>query len=186
MVMSAGDSAARRGLTACFRENQALVHGVVFDRCGDPVMAEEITAQTFEAAARQFARGRGGEVTPSWLTVVAKRRLVDHWRHVAATSRAVERLAGAQPRWHEPCPASDDSDISLALESLPARQRTVLVLRYFDDWGLDEIADGLGISYRAVESLLARARRSFAAALDRRPISALDDDGSNPWSRRTR
>ncbi len=142
-----------------------MVHGVAYDRCGDASLAEEITAQTFEAAARQYARGRSGEVTAGWLTVVAKRRLVDHWRHTAARSRAVERLAGAHRQQIEPDPVGIDSDVSAALDSLPARQRTVLTLRYLDDWGLDEIADGIGISYRAVESLLARARRSFAAAL---------------------
>lgn len=164
--MNVRDHAARSGLSACFREHSALVHGVVYDRCGDPVLAEEITAQTFEAAARHFARGHGGEVTAAWLTVVARRRLVDHWRHLAARTRAVGRLEGAHQQHDETPGLGCDDDVTAALESLPARQRTVLTLRYLDDWGLDEIADGLGISYRAVESLLARARRSFAAAFD--------------------
>ncbi len=142
-----------------------MVHGVAYARCGDASLAEEITAQTFETAARLFAQGRGSEVTPGWLTVVAKRRLIDHWRHLAARSRAAERLAGARPSPVEQSSTVLDSDVSAALESLPARQRTVLTLRYLDDWGLNEIADGLGISYRATESLLARARRSFASAL---------------------
>ena len=164
--MSARDHVARLGLSACFCEHHALVNGVVYDRCGDPVLAEEITAQTFEAAARQFAHGCGSEVTPAWLTVVAKRRLVDHWRHLAARSRAVERLAGTQPSCDEPSRVGPDDDVTEALEALPTRQRTVLTLRYLDDWGIDEIAERLGISYRTVESLLARARRSFAAAID--------------------
>lgn len=178
--MSARDHVARSGLSACFCEHHGLVHGVVYDRCGDPVLAEEITAQTFEAAAHQFARGRGAEVTPAWLTVVAKRRLVDHWRHMAARSRAVDRIAGSRQQCFDPPASNPDDDVTAALDSLPTRQRTVLTLRYLDDWGLDEIADGLGISYRAVESLLARARRSFAAAID---AGTTDNDG---WSRRTR
>lgn len=178
--MNVRDHAARRGLSACFREHHGLVHGVVYDRCGDPALAEEITAQTFEAAARQFACGHGGEVTPAWLTVVAKRRLVDHWRHLAARARAVARLDGAHRQRDEPSEFSRDDDVTAALESLPTRQRTVLTLRYLDDWGLDEIAGGLGISYRAVESLLARARRSFAAAFE----ATTTDNGD--WLRRSR
>lgn len=184
MVMSTADLVARRALAACFRDHQALVNGVVFDRCGDSVVSEEITAQTFEAAARHFASGRGGEVSAAWLTVVAKRRLIDYWRHRAARSRAVERLAGAQPGWHDPPRVDVDSEVSVALASLPARQRTVLTLRYVDDWGLDEIAGGLGISYRATESLLARARRSFAAAYDE--TEPCRGDGSANWARRSR
>lgn len=163
--MNVRDHAARRGLSTCFRDHHALVNGVVYDRCGDPALAEEITAQTFEAAARHFASGRGSDVTAAWLTVVAKRRLVDHWRHLAARSRAVDRLRGTPQQSDEPT-ALDHDDVTAALESLPARQRTVLTLRYLDDWGLDEISEGLGISYSAVESLLARARRSFAAAFE--------------------
>ena len=178
--MSTRDHVARSGLSACFREHHGLVHGVVYDRCGDSVLAEEITAQTFEAAAHQFARGHGADVSPAWLTVVAKRRLVDHWRHMAARARAVDRIAGSRQLCFDPPASNPDDDVTAALESLPTRQRTVLTLRYLDDWGLDEIADGLGISYRAVESLLARARRSFAAAID---AGTTDNDG---WSRRTR
>ena len=164
--MRARDHVARSGLSACFREHHGLVHGVVYDRCGDPVLAEEITAQTFEAAAHQFARGRGAEVTPAWLTVVAKRRLVDHWRHMAARTRAVDRLAGSQQRCVDPSTSNPDDDVTAALESLPTRQRTVLTLRYLDDWGLDEIADGFGFLPSSRES--ARSRPTFVCRCDRR------------------
>ncbi len=183
MFMSAAEGPARRGLATCFRDNQSLVHGVVLDRCGDTAVAEEITAQTFEAAARRFARGRGREVTAAWLVVVAKRRLVDHWRTLDAARRAVERLAVVESSRPATAPSGVDSDITAALDALPPRQRTVLTLRYLDDWGVDEIAEGLGISYRATESLLARARRSFAAAVDA-PSHGSERSGSR--ERRTR
>ena len=61
-----------------------------------------------------------------------------------------------------------DHDIEEALGSLPTSQRSVVVLRYLDDWSVSEIAEGLDITYRAVESLLARARRSLRAALEER------------------
>lgn len=62
--------------------------------------------------------------------------------------------------------AHDSDELAAALDALPPRQRTVLTLRYVDDWSVGQIADGLAISYLAAESLLARARRSFTAALD--------------------
>ena len=55
--------------------------------------------------------------------------------------------------------------ISAALDSLPHRQRTVLTLRHVDGWSVGEIAEGLGITYLAAESLLSRSRRAFASAL---------------------
>ena len=157
----------QQGLIRLFEERSAGVHGLVLARCGDPSLAEEITAQTFESAARQFARGKGDDVTTGWLTTVALRRLVDHWRRSGRQRRLVERMtlssAGVADEF-----LPRDHDIEEALGSLPTSQRSVVVLRYLDDWSVSEIAEGLDLTYRAVESLLARARRSLRAALEER------------------
>jgi RNA polymerase sigma factor (sigma-70 family) len=114
---------SQQDLIRLFRERSPRAHGLVLARCGDATVAEEITAQTFEAAAQQFARGRGED--------------------------AIDELG---PR---------DEQLEDALGSLPTNQRSVIVLRYLDDWLVAEIAEGLDLTYRAVESLLARARRSL-------------------------
>jgi RNA polymerase sigma factor (sigma-70 family) len=162
--MTAEWSAGFNSLTECFRLHQAFVNGLVYDRCGDVALAEEVTAQTFEAAAVRFAQGRGGEVTPAWLAVVARRRLIDQWRRNSARRRAFERAAREPVAAQDP-PLGEDRAVSAALDSLPHRQRTVLTLRHVDGWSVAEIAAGLGVSYLAAESLLSRSRRSFASAL---------------------
>ena len=48
-----------------------------------------------------------------------------------------------------------------ALGGVPATQRAALVLRYVDDCTVGQIAETLGRSVRATESLLARARRNL-------------------------
>ncbi|MFP4028418.1 MAG: RNA polymerase sigma factor [Candidatus Brocadiia bacterium] len=54
-----------------------------------------------------------------------------------------------------------------ALQELPARQRMATVLRYYEDLSLSEIADSMNTTYRAVEGLLARARKSLEPRLER-------------------
>jgi len=164
MGMGAEWSAEFSSLTECFRAHQAFVNGLIYDRCGDASIAEELTAQTFEAAAVRFAQGRGEEVTPAWLAVVARRRLVDYWRRTSARRRTFERIA-REPHAGNEESLGDDHLVSAALDSLPQRHRTVLMLRHVDGWSVGEIAAGLGITYLATESLLSRARRSFADAL---------------------
>jgi RNA polymerase sigma-70 factor (ECF subfamily) len=164
MGMGAEWSAGFSSLTDCFRRHQAFVNGLVYDRCGDAAVAEEVTAQTFEAAAVRFAQGRGDEVTPAWLAVVARRRLIDHWRRNSAQRRAFERVA-REAAVESDQSTGEDQMISAALDSLPHRQRTVLTLRHVDGWSVGEIAEGLGITYLAAESLLSRSRRAFASAL---------------------
>ena len=157
----------QRELIRLFRERSARVHGFVLARCGDSAVAEDVTAQTFEAAAVRFARGRGDEVSEAWLTTVAQRRLVDHWRRAGRQRRMIEWVAGNVRQVADP-PHVPDDDVVAALDSLPASQRAVVVLRYLDDWSVAEIARGLDLTYRATESLLARGRRSLRAALEER------------------
>jgi RNA polymerase sigma-70 factor (ECF subfamily) len=76
--------------------------------------------------------------------------------------RQIEHAAAVQVHVAEP----DDEKILLALQSLSMRQRSALTLRYLDDLSVHEVAIELGCRYQAAESLLARARRSFAAAYE--------------------
>lgn len=51
-----------------------------------------------------------------------------------------------------------DEAVHEAVERLPGRQRMAVVLRYFDGLACREVADAMGLSDKAVERLLARAR----------------------------
>ncbi len=154
-------------LGSLYQTQADRVYGFLLARCGSPSLAEDLTSATFENAAREFARGRGSAVTSSWLLTVARRRLIDFWR----SNERARRRAG-QLRNHEllrvsgqtPEEEANDEDVIFALESLSARQRAALALRYLDDYSVHEVAEALNMTYRAAESLLARARRSFVAA----------------------
>lgn len=156
-------------LTRLYEAEAARIHGMVLYRCGDPAVAEEVTALTFESAARAFADGNGGQVTPAWLTTVAQRRLVDHWRRVARRAALDVRLRATAERntAHEP----ELPEVWAALDALPPTQRAAVTLRYLDDWSVNEVAEGLDVSYKAAESLLSRGRRSLRAALTNRRTS---------------
>ena len=58
-----------------------------------------------------------------------------------------------------------------AISRLPSRQKQVVVLRYYEDWSIPEIATALGISRGAASSSLNRALKSLAT-----PIGALNAD----------
>ena len=56
--------------------------------------------------------------------------------------------------------------VAEVLQELPVDYRLVLTLRYLDDWSVGEVAEAIGSSYSATESLLARARRAFGEAFE--------------------
>ena len=58
-----------------------------------------------------------------------------------------------------------------ALRELPARQRACLVLRYYDELGIDEIAATLGISRNSVKTHL---QRGLAGLETRLAATAVD------------
>lgn len=150
-------------IAALFSAEGPAIFSYLLLRCGSRSVAEDLTSETFLAAAKASSTGNAEAVTPAWLQTVAKRRLVDHWRASFSRRRRVERLANESLR--QPAVDSDpDGRVEAALESLADRQRAVLVLRYLDDFSVTEVAEALGLGYKATESLLSRARRSFAHA----------------------
>jgi DNA-directed RNA polymerase specialized sigma24 family protein len=54
--------------------------------------------------------------------------------------------------------------VQLTLDYLPARYGDALEWKYIEELSVGEIADRLGVGYKAAESLLTRARAAFRDA----------------------
>jgi RNA polymerase sigma-70 factor (ECF subfamily) len=148
------------------------VYTFVLARCGG-VRSEamEITQDVFIEAVRHRDRFDGRSEPLTWLCGIAKHKLADHFRRRSREERRHLQLAagdlteGAPPDPWEDVEARDA--VARALQGLPASQRAVLVFHYLDRLPTREIADLLGRSESAVESLLSRARESFRRAYPR-------------------
>ena len=79
-------------LAALFDENYDSLYRFALARCGSPLLAEEICAETFAEAARWYAQESSEPVSVGWLLTVARRRLVDHWRATDRQRRRFERF----------------------------------------------------------------------------------------------
>lgn len=158
----------RLHLSRLFDSEFDAVYRFCLARTGDPTAADNAASEAFTAAARLVATGRGHEVNRPWLFVVAKNRMVDEWRSQERQQRRIQRLIEQRQTDdtdHQPSGVSLVAEqVLTALASLPERQRAALSLRYLDEHSVSEVADQLDVTYQAAESLLARARRSFATA----------------------
>ncbi len=56
---------------------------------------------------------------------------------------------------------AERSQVVEALRSLPPRQRAVIVLRYFEDWSEEQIADQLDVSRGTVKSQASKGLRTL-------------------------
>ena len=80
---------------------------------------------------------------------------------------APEARAGyAQRRTGRPMSLLERSAVITALRGLPDRQRQALVLRYYADMTVAQIAEMMGISKGAVKSHTARGISSLRAVLE--------------------
>lgn len=137
---------------------------------GDRALSDDLLAETYLHAARHVGTGRGDEVTIPWLKTVAKRRFIDHLRREDAMRRRARRLQDALTL-HDQEQRSDHvsrvhDSVYAALDGLAPEQRLAIVMRHLDGASLPEIADALGRSVKAVESLLGRGRIAFRTAFE--------------------
>lgn len=127
----------------------------------NPADAEDVTQTTFLNAYRAFQRGIEVEKPQNWLIKIAHN--VARTRYARASRRVkevpledhVEQLAVPEPE------RPDVTGVLRALGRLPFNQRAALVMRELEGRTYAEIADTIGVSVSAVETLIFRARKSL-------------------------
>lgn len=134
-------------------------------RTGDRALAEDLLADTFEAAyraRRRFDRDRGSE--RAWLTTIALNLVRDHARRSAAEARAYERAEAGSPA-HEGDAATEavaDRDLVMrGVATLSDEERVCIALRYGAGLTVKQIATALGEPETTVDGRVYRALRKL-------------------------
>jgi RNA polymerase sigma-70 factor (ECF subfamily) len=149
-------------LVAIYPQALPQVYGYLVQRCGSVVAAEDLTAETFMAAVEALERGMAPTLTVAWLIGVARHKLVDYWRRADRERRNLGVAATSYYEVDDPWPAVVDVDaVHVALARLSAPHRAALTLRYLDGLSVAEVAEDVGRSLPATETLLARARAAL-------------------------
>jgi RNA polymerase sigma-70 factor (sigma-E family) len=139
---------------------------------GDARDAEDLVQETFLRVARRWNRVRAMDHPAAY----ARRILINLvLRDGDRRSREKAELvpegawidAADQDAAHVLRAIDDVAEFRWALAQLPARQRAVLVLRYWADLPVAEVADILGCSAGTVKSTASRAAARLAETLTR-------------------
>jgi RNA polymerase sigma-70 factor, ECF subfamily len=129
---------------------------------GSPALAEDLTQDTFMAAVRELQGGRMPQNPGAWIHGIARHKLVDHYRRAGRSERALS--AASAPPLAATAEDAECERVAAALDRVPASQRAVLVLCHLDGFSVREMAEALGKTEKAVESLLGRGRESLRRA----------------------
>lgn len=160
-----GSSGLDPWLVELYRSDYARLVRLAAMLVDDLGLAEELVQDAFVGFARQQTRTPLQDVAaaPAYLrsTVLNGARSQLRKRAVRRRHlRSVEAPANAPPADRAVVQSDEHRRMLAALDALPARQREVLVLRYYGELSEREIADALGISTGSVKT---HAHRGLAA-----------------------
>ena len=156
-----------------FRRYYPSVHRACVRRLGNTLDAEEVAQATFVKAFERIDQCEGPRRFGPWVHVIAQRLCVDTVRARARVSPEEVPVPAAETPSEGTTPEESILDgeeilhLQQALSTLSRRQREAVVARAVEERGPGEIAESLGVSVGAVDSLLLRARRRLATAYRR-------------------
>ena len=126
--------------------------------CGDVVMADEITSETFVRAWMAAGRIRQPTVK-SYLFAIARNAYTDWLRRAARHMQLDQNMPDTKISAQMQIELNAEVRAVLAsLQQLPEMDRTALLMRALDEMPYEEIADTLGITLAAARVKVHRAR----------------------------
>jgi RNA polymerase sigma-70 factor, ECF subfamily len=146
-----------------YEDNFARVYAFIARRVHNRQETQDITSQVFAKALANLQQFEWqGKPFAAWLYRLAANAISDHYR---SKSRELQ--------WQQPEITPDEIEIaekramlSRCLERLPADQRRVVVLRFFEEKSIRDIAEQVGKSEGAIKQLQWRALQKLRAELN--------------------
>jgi RNA polymerase sigma-70 factor (ECF subfamily) len=157
------------GLVAfCRRVYPPLVGGLTL-HCRDRGVAEDVAQETLVRVWERWSTGHITGRPEAWAWRVAVNLASSRFRRRAAERRAYARLdrrSAAAAAAAAPPDQADQLTVRDAVAALPERQRAALILRYYADLPVAEVATALGCAEGTVKSLTHKAVESLRRRLD--------------------
>ncbi len=140
---------------------------------GDSKATEEVLSSTMIAAWKGWNTFKHKSTYFTWLCRIALNKIADYY-HDQVNSRSgivvplIDAITNADTKTLSPEESMALKELRMAvndcLDLMPPEKRRLLQFRYWYDLSYSEIAKIMGISERAVEGQLYRARHEFAEA----------------------
>ena len=144
-------------LENAYRQHRGQIYRFLRRRTGSHEEAEDLTQRVFADAAAALSASRPPDSRLPWLYAVAQRRYIDEVRRrqTAATAELAggSAVASVDPSYG----VSVAKALRRAIDGLPGDQRSVVVMKVFEERPFDEIAERLGSTEAACKMRFSRA-----------------------------
>jgi|SRR5438128_4493560 len=146
-----------------YEENFARVYAFIARRVRDRQEAQDLTSQVFERALANLNRFEWrGTPFAAWLYRMASNAIADHYH---AKSRELQ--------WQQPEITNDEIEgaerraiLSRCIDRLPQEQKRVVIMRFFEERSIREVAEKIGKSEGAIKQLQWRALQKLRADMN--------------------
>src|SRR4051794_5440011 len=151
---------------AYYHARAALLRNTAYLLCGDWHLAEDLTQVTFTKLYRAWPRIERHDTIDQYARQVLLRTFLDErrrpWRREKPTppEDAVLDVTAPEVRGME-----DREMLRNALQQVPGRRRAVLILRFWADLPVEQVAELLGCSIGPVKSQTSRGLTDLRDAL---------------------
>ena len=151
-------------------EYQLTLKNLCYMMLHDEALAEDAVQETFIKAYKGLARFRGDCGEKTWLMRIAVNVCRDLQR--SGWFRHVDRRVSPDMMPDTArAPSEDDSEaLALAIAALPGKYKEAVLLRYYQDMSIKEVAQTLGIAPSSVVNRLKRAEKKLRIELEGRDV----------------
>lgn len=145
------------------------VMGYIRARINRKAEAEDLCADVFEKVYTRIDQyDKGKSSLSTWIFTITRNTVIDHYRRTKPTEELDENLSDDTEIDENLLQNESLEELADALKKLPQELTDLIVLRYYDNHPLTEVADMMGLSYGAVklrhQKALAMLRRLLGNA----------------------
>lgn len=168
-----GDQNAFRQI---YEQHQDLVYNICYRMSDNREEAEDISQDVFLKIYHAIGEFRGDAKLSSWIyRITVNTCLKRERRKKLEKMLSLEFLFQTDEKFQPVSPdkladhllekSEKEQIVQQAIQQLPVRQKTALILQRYENLSYEEIAAAMAINRSAVESLLHRAKENFAKKL---------------------
>jgi RNA polymerase sigma-70 factor (ECF subfamily) len=152
------------------KENSTRLKRYIFQRVSNYDEAEEIFQETLLSASESWPTFSGRSSFFTWLCGIANHEIADFYRKKKIKTFLFSRFPFLEELVSEALGPEEEllkgelrKEVKEVLGKLTEGYSLLLRLKYYQGLSMEEIAGKLGVSAKAVESRLSRARAAFRA-----------------------
>jgi RNA polymerase sigma-70 factor (sigma-E family) len=144
------------GLEELYAQHAPGAVRLAFLLTSDRELARDIAQDAFVKVAGRFRHLRYPDAFDAYLRRTVVNLCTSNFRRAKLEREFLRREAAAPQRSVEPPELGNRDELQRALQRLPIRQRTAIVLRYYEDLPEEEVAIAMRCSVAAARSLISR------------------------------